>query len=167
MKLPLAILDFEASSLNPDSYPIEVGLAVAASLTKPALVWSSLIAPTDEWIGRGDWERASEQVHGISRRELSNGMTPSEVTTILDKMLQPIGHAWCDGGRYDGHWLKTLYLAAGTKPKFHLWDIAGLFLLDRPLHNRFANVLAATVPPHRAGEDASRVCAALIDASRL
>jgi hypothetical protein len=29
IKFPLAIVDFEASSLNLESYPIEVGLALA------------------------------------------------------------------------------------------------------------------------------------------
>ncbi|MDP9412901.1 MAG: hypothetical protein M3Q08_02165 [Pseudomonadota bacterium] len=171
MNFPLAVLDFEASSLSlstyPElsSYPIEVGLAVATGLSEPILVWSSLIKPDPEWAARGDWDRASEKVHGIAREKLIAGMPPPQVAAALDEVLEPLGHAWCDGGRYDGHWLTVLYGAAKTKPKFHLGDMAGLFAFDRPMQNRYADILAATAPPHRAGEDAARICSALVSAA--
>ena len=39
------------------------------------------------------------------------------------------------------------------------------FVLDRRKHNRFAEILALSQPPHRAGADAERICAALREAT--
>src|SRR5690606_14325460 len=127
MKFPLIILDFEASSLNMESYPIEVGLAVATNLNAPIGSWSSLIRPDAAWLDSGDWEPAAEAVHGIARASLLAGMSARDVAVGLNRVISSVGHCWCDGGRYDGHWLKTLFRAAGMKPAFQLWDIAGLF----------------------------------------
>jgi hypothetical protein len=162
MKFPLIIVDFEASSLNMESYPIEVGVAVAKDLSGSVGVWSSLIIPDPEWVQGGDWDPASQGTHGISRESLARGRHPAEVAAILDMIITPHGHAWCDGGRYDGHWLKTLFRAARMKPGFDVWDVAGLFSLDRELRNRFGEVMSRSAPPHRAGEDALRICTALL-----
>lgn len=155
MKFPLAILDFEASSLGLGSYPIEVGVAVATSPTGPVLVWSTLIRPIAEWEASGDWDQESSKVHGISRSDLAAGRPVNDVAADLSRVLQPLDHAWCDGGRYDGHWLARLYRAARMKAGFYLWDIAGLFAFDRALQNRFADLMATGEPPHRAGADAA------------
>ena len=50
---PLTVMDFEASSLEHDSYPVEVGLACWAAPGQPILVWSTLIRPAGEWTRRG------------------------------------------------------------------------------------------------------------------
>lgn len=165
MRFPLAVIDFEASSLSMESYPIEVGLAVARGSNGPIKVWSKLIRPTADWIGRGDWDPEAEQTHKIRMGELQAGMQPLRVAERLNQLLGPIGTAWSDGGVYDGHWLRTLYRAAGTKPAFTLWDIAALFITDRRMHNRYAEILAHSVAGHRAGSDAGRICAALIKSS--
>jgi hypothetical protein len=162
MKFPLIIIDFEASSLNMESYPIEVGLAVAKDLSGSVGVWSSLIIPDPEWVQGGDWQPASQQIHGISRESLAGGRHPAEIAETLNRIIEPHGQAWCDGGRYDGHWLKTLFLAARMKPRFDLWDISVLFALDRQLGDRFGDVMSRSAPPHRAGDDALRICTALL-----
>jgi hypothetical protein len=165
MKFPLIIIDFEASSLNMESYPIEVGMAVAMNLSGSVGVWSSLIIPDPEWVQGGDWEPASQQIHGIARESLAGGSHPVEIAETLNRVIEPHGQAWCDGGRYDGHWLKTLFLAAPVKPTFDLWDISGLFALDRQLGDRFGHVMSQSSPPHRAGDDALRICTALLAAA--
>lgn len=167
MRFPLAVIDFEASSLSMESYPIEAGLALAKGSDAPIEVWSTLIRPDADWIERGDWDPEAEQTHKIRIAELQAGMEPLRVAETLNLLLGPIGMAWSDGGAYDGHWLRTLYVTAGIKPSFALWDIAALFTLDRRMHNRFAERLAQTDAPHRAGLDAERICTALIQSNYL
>lgn len=165
MKFPLAVIDFEASSLSLESYPIEVGVAIALDAQGPIDVWSTLICPSAEWLARSDWDEESAMTHGISRSELEGAAEPFDVANSLNMKLASIGLAWCDGGQYDGHWLRTLYQAAGLKPSYALWDIAAMFIMDRRKHNRFAEILAKTEAPHRAGSDAFRLCEALVSLS--
>ena len=160
MNFPLIVLDFEASSLSDDSYPIEVGVALVLNSDGPIRVWSSLIQPCREWTSRHDWDPAAERVHHIPASLLATGQTPSEVAKALNAIIGPVGHAYCDGGHYDGFWLK----AARIEPTFALWDLARLFLLNRTLFRRFNALLANDAPPHRAGEDATRLCSALMRA---
>lgn len=166
MRYPIVIVDFEASSLGLDSYPIEVGAAIAVAPDKPLCVWTSLIQPAREWVSRGDWDAASERIHGISSASLAHGCAAKEVAEALNRIIGPIGHAYCDGGYYDGMWLERLYRAARIEANFALWDMSGLFVLDRHLFRRFSAILAETEAPHRAGEDAARLCSALIKASQ-
>ena len=161
MNFPLILLDFEASSLSDDSYPIEVGVAVALTLDEPIRVWSSLIQPVREWTFRHDWDPAAERVHHIPAALLATGQISSEVAKALNTIIGPVGHAYCDGGHYDGFWLERLFKAARIEPAFALWDLARLFLLNRTLFRRFGALLANDEPPHRAGEDATRLCSAL------
>jgi hypothetical protein len=164
MNFPLIVLDFEASSLSDDSYPIEVGVALALNSDGPIRVWSSLIQPCREWTSRHDWDTAAERVHHIPASLLATGQTPSEVAKALNAIIGPVGHAYCDGGHYDGFWLERLFKAARIEPAFALWDLARLFLLNRTLFRRFGAILDQSAAPHRAGADAARLCAALVRA---
>ena len=40
---PLAVIDFEASSLDDDSYPVEIGLALWPGPDEPIFGWSTLV----------------------------------------------------------------------------------------------------------------------------
>jgi DNA polymerase-3 subunit epsilon len=164
MNFPLIVLDFEASSLSDDSYPIEVGVALAFNSDGPIRVWSSLIQPCREWTSRHDWDPAAERVHHIPASLLATGQTPSEVAKALNAIIGPVRHAYCDGGHYDGFWLERLFKAARIEPAFALWDLARLFLLNRTLFRRFGAILDQSAAPHRAGADAARLCAALVRA---
>lgn len=75
-QFPFAVIDFEASSLDENSYPIEVGVAIVrdGALTS----WSSLIRPTPEWRSRDAWSRSSERVHQISREMLADARVPQK-----------------------------------------------------------------------------------------
>ena len=164
MNFPLIVLDFEASSLSDDSYPIEVGVALALNSDGPIRVWSSLIQPCREWTSHHDWDPAAERVHHIPASLLATGQTPSEVAKALNAIIGPVGQAYCDGGHYDGFWLERLFKAARIEPTFALWDLARLFLLNRTLFRRFGAILDQSAAPHRAGADAARLCAALVRA---
>jgi hypothetical protein len=166
MEFPIAVLDFEASSLSPHSYPIEVGVAIAvAAADKPLSVWSSLICRDKAWVKSGDWDPASQQVHGIALASLDAGEPAKAVLEALNLLLGPIGHVYCDGGFYDGMWFEKLYQAAGIIPSFALRDMSRLFLRDRPLFDRFGVALRESEPPHRAAADATRLCLALMRAT--
>lgn len=153
-----AIIDFEASSLDEDSYPIEVGLAIVRDGAIES--WSSLIRPTREWVKRGAWSRRSELVHQISRVQLVDAPSPAEVGAELNRRAGGFGAVYCDGGSYDAHWLAELFADADIQPTFQLADIS---LLVRP-HQKtgYSAALATTKPPHRAASDAIRIAEALL-----
>ena len=101
----LIFLDFEASSLEKQSYPIEVGW-VREDGTGDSL----LIKPAPDWT---DWDAGAEAIHHITREELED--KGIEVTEACERVLQ----LW-DGNRvfasapsWDGHWLSMLLRAAG------------------------------------------------------
>jgi len=165
VKFPLILLDFEASSLSSDSYPIEVGVALALNSDGPIRVWSSLIRPGRDWASRPDWDPAAEQVHHISKTLLATGRSPFEVAKALNIIVGPVGHAYCDGGYYDGFWIERLFKAAGIEPAFELWDLARLFLHNRTLFRCYRTILEESAAPHRAGADAARLCAATVRAN--
>lgn len=154
-----AALDFEASSLDQDSYPIECGLALGPAADEPMSVWSTLIAPCPAWTRSGRWSSKSQRVHGIAQQDLSPGLSPRAVATELNARCAAIGTVWCDGGDYDRYWLKRLFDAAGLEPAFVLLDVSQVLLPDDL--RRFTEALAVG-KSHRAGADAERLCSALI-----
>ena len=46
---PLVTIDFEASALTLQSFPIEVGIAIARGSSSEMEIWSSLIRPEVDW----------------------------------------------------------------------------------------------------------------------
>ena len=113
---PIATIDFEASSLDGDSYTIEVGVALWATPDKPVLGWSVLIRMAGEWVRQGHWSVAPAKMHGIRGAELqAHGHAPSRVAA-LNKGLGYGGMAWCDRSPYDAHCAGVLFRAAGIRP---------------------------------------------------
>jgi hypothetical protein len=98
-------LDFEASSLGDDSYPIEVGWAAEdgsaeAHLIKPAASWT-------------DWDPAAEAVHRIPREELQRLGEPHG--RVARRMLEVLGEhkLFASAPSWDGKWMSVLLRAAG------------------------------------------------------
>lgn len=104
----LAFLDFEASSLSRDSYPIEAGW-----VTEDGTGESHLIRPAPEWV---DWDAAAAVVHGISREELQRTGEPHGV--VCDRLIALFADrtVFVGAPSWDGHWLSMLLRAAG-KPR--------------------------------------------------
>ena len=98
-------LDFEASSLSDDSYPIEVGWAFEDGRSE-----SHLIKPAPQWL---DWDASAETLHGISRATLEAEGMPHDVVAhrILDTLNEHIVYA--SAPSWDGKWLSVLFRAAG------------------------------------------------------
>ena len=158
---PLVVIDFEATALTLQSYPIEVGVAIARNNTEPMETWSSLIQPDPSWNMRNQWDPDAEGIHGISGWQLRQGLPAVQVMEQLNALIAPIGHAWCDGGHYDELWSTTSTLAAGIRPSFRLVSIGARIELNAQAKNCFDKILRSSSAPHRAGPDAERLCRTL------
>lgn len=158
-------LDFEASSLSADSWPIEVGLSWLAG--GEVVSWSSLIRPADEW-PLSAWSPASEQVHGIPFETLLDAPTPQTVTSEL--RAQMAGRLLVsDAPDFDGRWLERLMNAANTHAVSPILDFDQLNFslfhgaaLDS-LYERFER----SAVPHRAGPDSARMVRAWLRAVQI
>ena len=162
LPFPLATIDFEASSLDDDGYPIEVGVAFWPAPDEVVFGWSALIRPAGVWTRKGHWSAASAKVHGIRGSDLlAHGLDPVPVAAALNAVLGPDGIAWCDGGPYDAHWAGALFKAAGVGPAFALGDWHRLPPLLGPAGRDRALAHRVTPSRHRARDDAERLLFAL------
>jgi hypothetical protein len=118
-----SFLDFEASSLRPNSYPIEV-----AWNTADGSVESHLISPAGnpEWF---DWDPESETVHGIPRTELlDHGEPPSSVCDFITQRLTA-EVVYTDAPDYEAKWLRELFTASRKPlPPFNLRHVDQLLI---------------------------------------
>ena len=158
---PLLTIDFEASSLDEGTYPIEVGVCRWTSPDRPIEGWSTLIDPIPAWRDHGSWSPAAESIHGITRLEIDTGMSPTQVVATLNAITD--GHpAFCDGGPHDEHWARMLVRASGVRPRFALGDFDHLGTrLDQLGYMRMLRWMDRAPPRHRARDDAERLMKAL------
>jgi hypothetical protein len=111
-------LDFEASGLGPQSYPVEVAIADCNSTE----FTSWLIRPAQEWLATGIWWDQSAEVHKITMSELmADGQPPERVARALNARCNG-KIVLCDGGEHDRRWLLRLFLSAEERPSFELSD---------------------------------------------
>ncbi|CAH2602849.1 conserved protein of unknown function [Rhodovastum atsumiense] len=106
----ILFIDIEASSLNADSHPIELGWCGVDGRGE-----SHLIKPPRAW---KDWSVASEYVHGLSRRQLrTEGRPPQDVARRAVEVLgQPEVTVYSDAPPFDGRWLDVLLVRCGYPP---------------------------------------------------
>lgn len=98
--------DFEASSLNEGSYPIEIAWG-----DQPQEISCYLINPDPigHWT---DWNKDSEAVHGINKKTLTeSGQEVNQVCAIVSSELAS-KTIYCDAPDFDSYWLNRLYEAA-------------------------------------------------------
>lgn len=106
MLTPPTFLDFEASSLSPDSYPIEVAWS-----NEDDSIECYLIQPKSEWT---DWdEYAEHEIHGIRREQLFDEGIPVEsvISKMSEKLANKIVHV--DGFFFDIFWCQRLFSSNG------------------------------------------------------
>jgi hypothetical protein len=98
-------LDFEASSLSKNSYPVEVAWAFEDGASE---AW--LIRPAPGWT---EWDARAEAIHGISRAMLDReGEAHDRVAARMVDALS--GHdLLASAPSWDGKWLSALLRAAG------------------------------------------------------
>lgn len=166
---PLAVIDFEASSLDQDSYPIEVGVALWPASHEPVLGWSALIRPAEDWTRRGHWNSASAEVHGIRRSDLLvHGRLPAWLAAALNAALGLGGVAWFDDGSYDAHWARTLFKVGGVRPLFVLDDWHRLAAMLGPTERERALAWLEQAPAcHRVRADVEQLLLALAHAAKV
>lgn len=107
----IVFVDFEASSLAKQSYPIEIAWVFADGRSR-----SFLIKPDPKWT---DWSVEAESIHGISRERLeTEGVA---VATITNEMIDTLsGHdLYASAPSWDGKWMSVL-LRAGGRPRHSL-----------------------------------------------
>lgn len=157
----LVFLDFEASSLSKQSYPVEVAWVFEDGRSR-----AFLIKPAPDWT---DWSSEAEAIHGISREQLKREGVA--VSIIADEMVETLsGHRlYASAPSWDGKWLSVLLRAAG-RPRHALRlgksDEAFLALAQTALRgamsedemllivNEVIQQTEPASPPHRALPDA-------------
>lgn len=153
LPFPIYSLDFEASGGGPDSYPIEVGLAVWRGVDQPIVTWSALIAPIDCW---SHWDWNAQAIHGIERVELAAGSPPAVVAAWLNELAG--GEIlYSDAPAFEALWAKKLFQVAAIEPAFTIGDIADIAdLLDTAQAGRRRTWLVQAPKRHRSADDAER-----------
>ncbi len=107
---PPCIIDVEASGFGPESYPIEIGLAL-----NDGGKFCTLILPSPLWT---HWDRSAEKVHRIPRDILEEYGRPRDwVTGELNRILRG-KTVYTDGWVVDKPWLNTLFDECGATPGF-------------------------------------------------
>lgn len=101
----IVFLDFEASSLNKKSFPIEVAWVFEDGRSQ-----SYLIRPAADWT---DWSPDAEKIHGIAKDLLLAEGVAAEV--VGKEMLQSLSahDLYASSPSWDGKWLSVLLRAAG------------------------------------------------------
>lgn len=104
----LFFLDFEASSLDSGSFPIEIAWVEATGQGE-----HYLIQPHWKW---QNWSAQSQKVHGISREQLAKeGTSALVVATRAWEVLS--GQLLCsDNPAFDSYWLGMLLEVGGLSP---------------------------------------------------
>ena len=158
-------IDFEASSLAPNGWPIEVGIAWVNNGT--IVVESKLIRPVSTW-SMNDWHPESEAVHGISRADLDNAEPAENVAIWLRDKLQG-KLVVSDAPEFDQRWLDGLMQTIGGAPEIKLGDFDqvawwGFSEMDGRIApgrlHRVYETLVNENTVHRAGDDAAKLARA-------
>ncbi len=106
------IIDFEASGLAFDSYPIEVGVVLDTGQK-----YCSLIKPANDWC---HWDQKAENIHGLCLEIVHAHGKP--IATVAKELNAFIGEGtvFSDGWVVDKPWLSKLYYRCGMTPSFFL-----------------------------------------------
>ncbi|MBU1193184.1 MAG: hypothetical protein KKA36_03580 [Gammaproteobacteria bacterium] len=122
-ELPL-FMDFEASGLSPESYPIQVAWSAPdGSVTE---CWYIEPSTTYGWALEEAWADSAERVHGIPFATLlEQGKPAALIASRMNEQLQG-QTVYVDGGAYDRVWCEQLFVAAGLDQWFAIgeyWDL--------------------------------------------
>lgn len=157
-------IDFEASSLTPNSWPIEIGLACLEALE--VHLASRLIRPDPGW-SPDTWSLASTAVHGIPRTALDVAKHAANVARWAIAMIRhrtPVS----DAPAFDQRWLGCLLATEPSlaRPVIVDFDAAAARRFRRPALVRVYERLDHLPTPHRAEADARRLAHAWLAGSR-
>jgi len=103
-------IDFEASGLAANCYPIEVTFTEVE--TQKIHVW--LIKPAPEWLIHGLWMHDAEEIHGLSLDYVrENGVPATEIAEQITRACSNC-QVLSDNPFYDNKWLNDLYRVSGA-----------------------------------------------------
>lgn len=111
MKRPY-ILDLEASGFGPDSYPIEVGIAMEEGER-----YCSLIHPHSSWT---HWSEEAENCHQIPRSNLLLHGKPLQLVAEMLNMLLEGKTVYSDAWSWDKTWINRLFNKARIPMEFYV-----------------------------------------------
>lgn len=145
------ILDFEASSLSDNSYPISAGLVVAGH------VYYWLIKPKYNWI---EWSPKSEAIHGLSRELIEiHGAPADKVLLEISEKLKGYAVVYSDNSEWEAMWLSRL-------GAFDIKMVSIYTLISQKHREHFSryldiNFLKNNLDRHRADHDALAIAITL------
>jgi hypothetical protein len=138
---PAFFIDFEASGIAPDSYPIEVAVVSSESS------FNSLIKPARYWT---HWSYDAQDMHGLCQDQLrKQGDNPGAVAIHMNQLFS--GQVLCSDSPQDSFWLDVLYEAADLMPTFELRPLE--VFVGREAASEIYRLLPTT-KHHRALDDA-------------
>lgn len=144
------VLDFEASSLSDQSYPVSAGLVVGGHTH----YW--IIKPKENWL---DWCYESQQIHGFKRDYLvENGSPTDQVYDEICSLLSGIPEIYSDEPSWEQHW----FLGLGRRPSA-IRDIRSLIPPDKESQFHKAKTkmfMRHNLKRHRADHDAAAIALA-------
>jgi len=146
------IIDFEASGIHPDSYPIELGMMNYTT----GETYEFLIRPKEVWTY---WDANAEMLHGISQERLmQEGLPIREVAQQVSLILNG-APAYSDASDYDGFWMELLFDDELYLP---VPEVISVFYLVPPdSAETLYRALRNTSRPHRALADVKVIASVL------
>ncbi len=143
------IIDVEASGFGPNSYPIEIGLAL-----DDGKKYCTLVLPAPEWT---HWDEEAEKVHRIPRDILEDyGKPATFVANELNRILKG-KTVYTDGWVVDKPWLIKLFDECKIEPEFYTSSLEMILSEDQmnQWHDTKTKILEeAGQRRHRASFDA-------------
>jgi len=141
--MELIIIDCEASGLEEDSYPIEVGVAF------PYDSFGFLIKPHYSW---NYWNEKSAKIHNIKREQLNQGLSIYDSVIKLNSQLRD-SVVFSDAVDYEIFWLDKLFSVVGVE---RLFDIKSIYQLDFDfeIYKKEKIKMSKNIQIHRAENDA-------------
>ena len=148
MKRPY-IIDLEASGFGPDSYPIEVGIAMEEGER-----FCCLIHPHPSWT---HWCEEAARCHQIPRSNLMlHGKPLQIVAEVLNQLLEG-KTVYSDAWSWDKTWLNRLFSKAGIVMEFRVSPLEMLMSEEQvDIWPQVRDQVEAEmkIPRHRASNDA-------------
>ncbi len=144
-----SIIDIESSGFGPDSYPIEIGVALSRGQR-----YSTLVQPVESW---DYWDPKAESIHGLSRENLQNYGKP--IRQIAEELNALLGTetVYSDGWVVDAPWVDKLFYFAFLARSFRVSPLENVLTEEQMAiwHTTKDEIVSANqIRRHRASTDA-------------
>lgn len=150
--MELIIIDCEASGLEEESYPIEIGVAFQYDS------FGFLIKPHHSWT---HWSEKSAKIHNIERSQLDSGLSIYDSVIKLNSQLRD-SIVFSDAVDYEIFWIDKLFSVVGVD---RLFDIKSIYQLDFDFdkYKKIKMQKSKNIQIHRAENDACLIRDSIIE----